>query len=425
MAQPLSRPPTNSEQSPRTNSEQSPPTPYYGWRIAWALALTQTVGYGVLYYGFGVFIKPMEAEFGWSRTQTSGAFSLALLVAGLAAIPVGHWIDRQGARGLMTLGSGLAALTLLGWSQIHSLLGLYLVALGLGLAMAAVLYEVAFTVVAVWFRKERPRALLIVTLTAGLASTIFIPLITWLVNALAWRVALEILALILALSTIPLHALVLRHRPQDLGLEPDGIAILDSPQPSEPSISAQHAYRMPAFWWLVVAVALARMAASAIGVHLVALLLERGYVPGLVAAAAGSIGLMQLAGRIFFTPLSSRLSLHTLATLTFGLHALALLVLLTLPGMAGVWIFAAFFGISNGAITLARATLLAETFGPLNYGRLNGTIALVTAFTSAAAPILAGVIHQTSGGYTAVLALLTLTTALSALAVSRVRHSLR
>ena len=156
---------------------------YYGWRIAWALAITQTIGYGILYYGFGVLIKPMEAELGWSRAETSGAFSLALLVAGLCAIPVGRWVDRRGARGLMTAGSALGALLVLAWAHVQSLTALYLLATGLGLAMSAVLYEVAFTVTAVWFRRERPRAMLIITLVAGLASTIFIPLETWLIQS--------------------------------------------------------------------------------------------------------------------------------------------------------------------------------------------------------------------------------------------------
>ena len=78
---------------------------FYGWRIAGALAVTQTVGYGVLYYAFSVFALPMEAELGWSRAQTSGAYSLALLVSGVVAIPVGRYVDRHGARLLMTLGS--------------------------------------------------------------------------------------------------------------------------------------------------------------------------------------------------------------------------------------------------------------------------------------------------------------------------------
>jgi len=405
-------------------SSSQPSAPYYGWRIAWTLAFTQTLGYGVLYYGFAVFIKPMEAEFGWGRAETSGAFSLALLVAGLAAIPVGRWVDRRGARALMTAGSVLGVLTLVGWSQIQGLAGLYLMAFGLGLAMAMGLYEVAFTVIAVWFHRERPRAMLIVTLIAGLASTIFVPLETWLVAALGWRQALQGLALMLALGAVPLHALVLRRHPQDVGMEPDGfLRNPHRPAPSGPNLSPRVAFRTAGFWWLLVAVAASRIAAGALGAHLVPLLLERGLTPGLAAAAAGSVGLMQLGGRLFFTPLTSRVSLSLLSALTLALHALAPLVLLMVSGLAGVWGFAALFGLSNGAITLVRSALLAENFGPQNYGQLNGVIALATAFTGAAAPLLAGLLHGAFGGYGVVLALLTLTTGFSAWAVTQVRPS--
>lgn len=99
----------------------------YGWRIAWTLAVTQTVGYGVLFYAFSVSIKPMEAELGWSRAEMSGAFSLALLLSGLVAIPVGRWVDRRGARGVMTMGSGLGALLMLAWSLTDSLTTFYLI----------------------------------------------------------------------------------------------------------------------------------------------------------------------------------------------------------------------------------------------------------------------------------------------------------
>ncbi|UCH26496.1 MAG: MFS transporter [Trueperaceae bacterium] len=194
------------------------PRRFYGWRITWALAVTQTVGYGVLYYAFSVFIRPMETELGWSRAETSGAFSLALLLSGIAAVPVGYWLDRRGARGLMTAGSVAGVLLVLAWSYVEELRAFYAVQAGIGLVMAVVFYEVAFTVVAVWFRRDRARAMLVLTMVAGLASTIFIPLASWLVAVLPWRDALRVLALVLAVGTIPLHALVLRRRPQDLGL---------------------------------------------------------------------------------------------------------------------------------------------------------------------------------------------------------------
>ena len=131
-------------------------TRYYGWRMVWALAVTQTVGFGVLYYAFSVFIAPMEAELGWTRAQTSGAFSLALLLSGVGALPAGRFVDKHGARGLMTAGSLLGALLVFAWSSVQRFGAFfYLVQGAIGLVMAAVLYDVAFTVVAVWFRRDR------------------------------------------------------------------------------------------------------------------------------------------------------------------------------------------------------------------------------------------------------------------------------
>ena len=82
--------------------------PYYGWVLVAALGLTEAISWGVLYYAFSVFLQPMEADLGWSRGATTGAFSLALVLSGFAAIPVGRWLDRHGARLLMSVGSCLA-----------------------------------------------------------------------------------------------------------------------------------------------------------------------------------------------------------------------------------------------------------------------------------------------------------------------------
>jgi MFS family permease len=396
-----------------------PRTPYYGWRITWTLAITQTIGYGVLAYVFGVFVKPMELELGWTRTQTSTAFSIALLCAGLSAIPVGRFVDRRGARLVMTLGSSLGVVLVLAWSFVQSLSVFYIIMVGLGLTMSTVLYDVAFTVVAVWFRQGRSRAMLVITLVAGLASTIFIPLATLLNETLGWRDALRVLALILAV-TVPLHAFVLRRKPQDLGLLPDG-DLLENPEIArDPSIKTRAALGLSAFWFLLVSVTLVRFAVSVMIPHLVPLLTERGYSPTLVASAAGSIGLLQLLGRIFFTPFSSRLSLPNISAITFGIHALGLACLLFIPTTVGVWLFVLFYGASNGAITLARAALLADIFGSSNYGQLNGVISFSVAITGAIAPLLAGTLHERTGDYTLTLGLLVVLTSLSALLVARV-----
>ena len=395
-------------------------TRYYGWRMVWALAVTQTVGFGVLYYAFSVFIAPMEAELGWTRAQTSGAFSLALLLSGVGALPAGRFVDRHGARGLMTVGSLLGALLVFAWSSVQSLSVFYLVQGAIGLVMAAVLYDVAFTVVAVWFRRDRASALLVVTLVAGLASTIFIPLTTFLTEVFGWRDALKILALVLGLTTVPLHALVLRRRPRDLGLEPDGISTT-SPLLPERSVRVNEALRGATFWWLSSAFSLSRMTMIAVAAHLVPLLSERGYTPTTVAAAAGSIGLFQLAGRLFFTPATGRISLTTLTAVTFGFHVAALLVLLLMPGVASLWLFAALFGMANGAGTLARAALVADTFGAEHYGSINGAMATLIAVVQTVAPLGAGALHDAFGNYNPVLWTLVGVSGLAALLVVQVQ----
>lgn len=209
-------------------SDARPPQPqrsvYYGWTIAGTLAVTEVTSWGVLYYAFAAFLVPMQQELGWSRTAVTGAYSLGLLVSGLVAPLVGRWVDRHGPRALMTLGSTAGTILLLVWASVGNLLAFYLVWVGMGFAMAATLYEPAFAVLAKWFERDRARALLLVTFAGGLASTIFLPLSAWLIGAQGWRGALLTLAAVLALFTIVPHALVLRRRPEDVGLLPDGVA---------------------------------------------------------------------------------------------------------------------------------------------------------------------------------------------------------
>lgn len=395
--------------------------PFYGWRITWALAITQTIGYGVIYYTFSVFLQPMEIELGWTRAQASGAFSVALLLSGLVALPIGRWVDARGGRLVMTAGSVAGVLLLLAWSYVTTLPALYLIQAGLGVVMGMVLYDVAFTVLASWFRRQRIRAMIVVTLMAGLASTIFIPLATALLEGFGWRSALRLLALLVAVTTVPLHALVLRDRPARLGLEPDGASSDHTPLAPEVSVETRQAVRTPAFWWLSLSSSLDRIAIVGIAAHAVVMLLERGYSPGLVASVAGAIGLMQVGGRLLFSPASGRASLVQLAVLTYTIRVASLLVLLLVPGQLGLWTFAALFGVANGASTLARAGLIGAVFGAAHYGSISGSMTMFIAVAQTLSPLAIGLLRDRSGSYDLALLILAALAAAAALAVSRVR----
>ncbi|MEV4060386.1 MFS transporter [Nonomuraea dietziae] len=172
----------------------------------------------MLYYAFSVFLTPMAADLQAGSTQIAAALTTAILVAALCAPLVGRLLDTYGGRGLMSAGSVLGTLAVLAWSRVDSLLQLYAVFAAIGVACSMVLYESAFAVIVSWFdgparARGRANALLALTVVAGFASSIFLPLTGLLVEWYGWRQALVILALIYGVAAIPLHALVVRRRP--------------------------------------------------------------------------------------------------------------------------------------------------------------------------------------------------------------------
>jgi cyanate permease len=395
---------------------------YYGWVLVVALGFTELVSYGILGYAFPVFLAPMEASLGWTRTQITGAFSLAALISGLAALPTGRLVDRHGARWVMTGGSVIAAVLLVAWSQVESLWLFYLVWSGLGVASAAVFYEPAFALVANWFARYRARALTILTFMGGFASVVFVPVAAGLVEVYGWRSALLWLAAILAVLTIPVHALVLRRHPEDHGLLPDGESrSMRGPDASDASavrdVPTSDVMRSRTFIWLTIAFGLSALATSGVVVHLVPLLLERGWSASFAAAAMGALGLMALPGRLIFTPLGGVWPRPLVTALIFGLQLVGAGALLLSSGNAGIWIFVILFGAGFGAITPARAALLADLYGRGSFGRISGAMALPIYLARAAAPVGFSLIHARSGGYDLVLMILILACLASAVAV--------
>jgi MFS family permease len=403
---------------------------YYGWVIVGALALTETVSWGILYYAFSVFLVPMTRELGWSSATLTGAYSLALLLSGLAAPFVGRWLDRHGPRALMTAGSIFGVLLVLAWSRVDSLLGYYLIWAGIGLVLSATLYESAFATVTTWFERDRGRALLAVTVAAGFASTIFLPLSGWLVDALGWRDALVALAVILALLTIPPHALLLRRRPEDLGLRPDGARLVDAVSDPKATVTAHgvtlhEALRDPAFRWLTLAFFLETVATVAVGVHLISYLTERGDGARFAAAATGLIGAAQVAARVLATLFGNRLSQVTLTAFVFALQAVAVAVLINWESRAGVLTAVLLLGAGRGVVTLMRAGLTAEFYGRAHYGAINGMLAFFLTGARALAPVGAGAVYALAGGYEPVLwgmAAFSLLAAIAMLEVGRQRR---
>ena len=394
---------------------------YYGWVITGTLAITETISWGILYYAFSALLAPMREDLGWSVSTLTGGFSAGLIVMGLAAPAVGIWLDRHGPRLLMTAGSILGTGLVIAWSQVSSVWAYYLIWIGIGLAMSATLYEPAFTTVTAWFERDRARAILIITILAGFASTIFLPLTGWFEARWGWRDALLALAAILGVSTIFGHALVLRRRPEDLGLQVDG-----RPEAREstgatvrtrPGFQLGEAIRDRSFWWITSGFFLETISSIAIGVHMIPFLIERGESAAFAATATGLIGAAQVVARIAATVLTKRVSQAALTAVLFGMQVVAIVILLEWETRAGILVSVLIFGAGRGVVTLMRPGLVVEYFGRTAFGAISGTMSFFITFARGLAPIGAGLAYVWWGDYRPVFWLLAVIAGLGALAM--------
>lgn len=377
-------------------SEAEPPEPAGGWPLVIALASCQLVSYGSIYYAFALFIAPMEAELGWSRTSISGAASLGLLVSGLCAYGVGRWIDRHGGRWLMAAGSLLAVVLLAAWSRVETAAGFTLIWFGLGVVMAATQYQALFPVLMRRYRSSYRTRITVVTLIAGFASTVFIPLNHVLIDAFGWRQALVVLALGQLVLCVPVHGLWLR----DGGLAGATRAPRAAPRPAAGPGPLRRALGTRTFWGLVLCFSATSLTNSVIAFHAVPLLAERGFAPGVVVGAIALIGPAQVAARLAVFAAGRRSSTAAIGRVVLAVLPVAFAVLILWPGsVAALFVFAVAFGGVNGTMTIVRATAVPDLLWREGYGAINGIVALPTTFAHAAAPIIAAQMWTAFGGY--------------------------
>ncbi|MET8144307.1 MFS transporter [Sphaerisporangium sp. NPDC005288] len=365
----------------------------HGRRIVAALAVTQTIGYGVLYYAFSVFLTPMRRDLHAGAPQVATALTLAVLTSALCAPLVGRWVDARGARVLMTAGSVLGTLALLAWSRVENLPQLYGVFVAVGLASAMVLYEPAFAVVIGWFdARRRAGALLAVTIVAGFASSIFLPLSGLLVDRYGWRHAAVVLALLYGAAAVPLHALVLRRR----GRSRSEAAASDAE--SERAAVARAAVRERSFWLLVTAFTAHAAAVATVAVLLISYLIRLGHPPVFAAGIAGLLGVLSVTGRLVTTRLQRRVGIAVVAAVILAVQGVAALLLPVVGrGAVGAVGCVLAFGMGFGVAAVTQPHLLAERYGTTAYATLAGRIAFFSMTARAGAPLGAAALAQIVG----------------------------
>lgn len=381
------------------------------WRVLLVLCVTEITSWGVLYYAFPVLAPSIAADTGWPISTVTAAFSAGLIVSALVGIPVGRLLDRHGPRWLMTAGSvlGVPATALI---ALSGSLPLFVVGWVLaGVAQAATLYPPAFAALTRWWGSDRVRALTVLTMVAGLSSTVFAPLSAGLLGGLGWRETYLVLAVVLAVVTVPAHLFGLRGPwPSPEEGPPDDTAVRPDDR------TAGQVARTRAFVLLVTVVCLGAFTSFAVPVNQVPLLLERGLSTNTAAWALGLSGVGQVLGRLGYTRLTRRTGPRGRAALILGLLAGTTALLGVLPGPAFLLILAAMAtGVARGITTLLQATAVSDRWPTGLYGRLGGLLSAPVMIAVAVGPWAGSALAGGLGGYPEVFVVLAGVSVLGAL----------
>jgi len=367
-------------------------------RLIAGLGVAQIVSWGTFYYSFPLIAEPLGRTLGLDKPDVYGAATFGLIVASLAAYPIGAAIDRGRGRAVMALGSLIGGLFLLGWSRVEGLWSLYAVFAGIGLVQAMTLYEPAFAVIANQDGADARRGITALTLWGGFASTVFVPLIQALMDRIGWRDTLVVLALINLTLCVALHLAVIRP-----GGHP-GPARTATGSPRSGGQAVREAMRTPTFWGLAVAFTAYQATFSGLTFHLYPLLIERGFDAATVVGAIAIIGPAQVAGRVAIWTVASRQPIRIVGAVTVVGFPLALLMLWGMPAtFAALAVFAVLHGAANGVMTIVRGLAVPEMVSRDAYGAINGAMALPATAAKAAAPVAAALLWAATGSYDAVL----------------------
>lgn len=380
-------------------------------RVLIALCATQITSWGVLFYALPVLLGDLTADTGWSTAAVMGAFSAGLAASALAGIAVGHLLDRRGPRLVMTAGSMLAAVSLVGVAAAPNLWVFTAAWILAGTAQAAVLYKPAFAAITTWYGPERVKALTILTLAGGLASTVYAPLTAYLADHLDWRGTYLVLAAILAVLTIPAHAIALNPPWPAARVEASGGG-------TAPASDRRAIIASPAFIALALAIALAAFAMSTSNLYLVPLMTGRGMDTTAAAWALGICGAGQLLGRIAYAPIAIRTGPTTRAVAILAVGAATTLATALIAGPLGpVFATVVLLGAARGAFTLLDATAITDRWGPHGYGTLHGILSAPATIAIALSPWAGAHLANWAGGTPQMFTLLAALTALAAVII--------
>jgi MFS family permease len=386
---------------------------FYGWVVVAVAFVTMALGVNAR-TAFSLLFPPILDEFGWERGVIAGAFSFGFLVSAVLSPSLGRLMDRRGPRLVMELGVGLVALGLLLAPLIRQPWHLYAT---LGVLVGGGSVCLAYTGQALylpnWFVRRRGLAMSLAYSGVGVGSIVIMPWLQAVIGGSGWRSACWTLGLLVLGLLAPLN-LLLRHRPQDLGLAPDGDAPTAGGRATSPvSNVVDHAWaaidwtlgravRTTRFWWLMLGYGTGLFAWYAVQVHQTTYLVEVGFGAADAAWALGFVSLVGIPGQIALGHISDRIGrewVWMVGSVGFAVCYAALLGLAHAPTPALLAVMVGAQGLLGYGYTSVIGAIAAEIFQGRHYGTIFGTLMLAAIGGGAAGPWVTGALHDATGSY--------------------------
>jgi MFS family permease len=404
---------------------------FYGWIIIAVTFVTMAIGVNAR-TAFSLFFPPIIAEFGWDRGVTAGAFSFGFVVSAAVSPVIGRLMDHFGPRSVMELGVALMAAGLLLAPLTTQPWHLYLtIGVLVGAGSVCLGYSGQSLYLPNWFNRRRGLAIGLAFAGVGIGSMTLLPWVQVTIDQTGWRSACTAIGLLVLVVLVPIN-LLLRKRPEDIGLRPDGDA---APSASAPKNTLSNvvdpkwagvdwtlarALCTARFWWLAIGYFGGLYIWYAVQVHQTQYLLDIGFSPAVAVWSLGAVSLLGIPGQILLGHLSDRIGrewIWSTGCAGFAICFAALIALKDFHALTLVYLMVFTQGALGYGLTSIMGAVVVEIFQGKHYGSIFGTIMIAALAGGAAGPLVTGVLHDLTGNYTLAFAIGIAMSGLSALAI--------
>jgi OFA family oxalate/formate antiporter-like MFS transporter len=399
---------------------------YYGWIIVAISTVSGAFNTGLMVWGLGVFVSPMQDDLGWSRTT----FFLPLAVGGVVSSVLGPILGRyadkkNGPRFFFLFGVLLTGISTMYLREIHSVTP-YIIVFGIGGGIGRYLIQLVMYIIPKWFIRRRGLAQAIsLAGMIGAGPLIFPLLLQFLLTSIGWRDTWFVMGVALVIIGVPAALLIVR-QPEDLGLRPDG----DSEDSvtntksvpgrviplTEVSLTSSQAVRTRQFWVVIVSVSLGMMAIRGSIPNFVPFFVSQGLSGSIAAGTVSAYAVSAMVAGFFWGAMSDRFGHRLPYVIACFLVSSSLALMAFTQSTVVAYLFMAYLGVVLAGFWVLQALVVANTFGRVHIGAIRGVMQPFNNAAMFGGPLLFAAIYDVSNDYTWIFAFASVAFLASALA---------